>query len=337
MAYGKIFESMFSGSMVGSGSTVFAVWAYVIANAKPPGFVELNPKLLAAIIGCTVDEILAAMKVLESPDPESRCKDHDGRRLLSEGAFLYHVPSWHRYHDLRNEIERRHQNREAQRRHRQKSSASVSNGQHASAKSAHADADTEAESNHPPTHPSTSTSVPVPSAVPGGWVGGEPPVAMTQTKPQAPTPPVPDRASVPDRAASVPGTVLTIDERLAAAKMGSIEEAEAIADYLGWGLRASGRREMLQGLIAQGMGVHHMVELDRLAKKQGRAPAALAWSWLQSGAWVGIVTETGFPVVPQHLQERFDDDEESPPPPRALRALPPAVGAIYGENQKAPR
>ena len=48
--YGRIFESMFTGSMVGSGPLVFAVWAYVLAHERD-GLVELNLLLFATIIG----------------------------------------------------------------------------------------------------------------------------------------------------------------------------------------------------------------------------------------------------------------------------------------------
>jgi hypothetical protein len=65
--YGKIFERMFTGTMYGSGPVVFSVWAYVIANARPPGVVSLNPKLLAATIGCSTEEIRLAIEFLTRP------------------------------------------------------------------------------------------------------------------------------------------------------------------------------------------------------------------------------------------------------------------------------
>ena len=123
MAYGKIFESMFTGSMVGAGAPVFAVWAYVIASAKPPGVVELNPKLIAVVLGESKESIEKAIEALCSPDPESRTKDHDGRRLIREGEYLYAVPTWEKYNQLRNEVERRASNRESQRRWREKRKA----------------------------------------------------------------------------------------------------------------------------------------------------------------------------------------------------------------------
>lgn len=120
MAYGKIFESLYTGSMVGAGLNVFATWAYVIANAKPPGTIELNPRIMATIFGCSQEEVKAAIDYLCSPDESSRTPDFDGRRLIPEGSFLYSVPTWAKYNQLRNEVERRAANREAQRRWREK-------------------------------------------------------------------------------------------------------------------------------------------------------------------------------------------------------------------------
>lgn len=138
-SYGKIFGSMFTGSMVGSGPVVLSLWAYVIANAQPPGVVELNPRLLAYIIGCKVQEIEAAIEVLCGPDKSSRTEDMEGRRLIQEGAMQYRVVTWAKYNKVRNDEARRAQNREAQARYRRKSSLTVSTVSHASAESAHRD------------------------------------------------------------------------------------------------------------------------------------------------------------------------------------------------------
>jgi hypothetical protein len=117
--YGKHFSSMYSGSMVGAGLNVFAVWGYVIANAVDSR-VELNPKLLAMILGCKEKEIITAIEYLTAPDPNSRSKDHEGRRLLPDGQFQYTVPTHETYRRILNEDERREYNRRKQAEHRAK-------------------------------------------------------------------------------------------------------------------------------------------------------------------------------------------------------------------------
>lgn len=122
--YGRHFESMYSGSMIGAGAPVFAVWGYVIAHMKPPHFdVELNPKLLAFILGEPECEIESALVTLTSPDPRSRSKTEDGRRLLKKGEYLYHVVNGETYNAIRNEEEKKAYWRDQKQRQRAKSAS----------------------------------------------------------------------------------------------------------------------------------------------------------------------------------------------------------------------
>lgn len=122
--FGKHFASMYTGSMVGKGALMFAVMGYVIANVRPDkivgGQVELNPILLAAIFGESVTDIQKAIDALCSPDPTSRSKDEEGRRLVRLGQFDYRVVNFKKYFAIRNEEIRREQNRVAQARFREK-------------------------------------------------------------------------------------------------------------------------------------------------------------------------------------------------------------------------
>lgn len=120
--YGKIFSSLFTGSMYGAGSCKFALMAYVIANMRPDkevGFqVELNVLDLANRIGESPEAIQAGITYLCSPDPNSRSGGEDGRRLVKVGAFDYRVVNGTTYAALRSEEERREKNRVRQERFR---------------------------------------------------------------------------------------------------------------------------------------------------------------------------------------------------------------------------
>ena len=105
--YGKLFSSMYEGSMVGAGPVVFAVWGYCIAKADLDGTVLLNPQLLAPIIGTSRVEIDQAMKYLQEPDEHSKNPEHDGRRLLHQTGHLYFVVSHEHYRNMKNNEERR--------------------------------------------------------------------------------------------------------------------------------------------------------------------------------------------------------------------------------------
>jgi len=143
--FGKHFSSMYTGSMVGSGTLAFAVWGYCIANHDQDGFIEVNPKLLATIFGDTTpEEIQAVLDQFCEPDKQSRTPEQEGRRLTKEGPFLYHMVNAVKYRKLKDLDARRRQNREAQRRRRvkiDKMSANVSNNNLMSSTSAHTDKD----------------------------------------------------------------------------------------------------------------------------------------------------------------------------------------------------
>jgi hypothetical protein len=93
--FGRIFETMYQGSMVGAGPNVFALWPYVIAHMRGHSeygaLVELNPVLLGFIFGTKESDVEAAIDYLCSPDPKSRTPTEDGRRLVKMGQFLYRV------------------------------------------------------------------------------------------------------------------------------------------------------------------------------------------------------------------------------------------------------
>lgn len=130
--YGKAFESMYEGSMVGAGAVVFAVWNYCIAKNRN-GCVELNPKLVGFILGESPDEISEAISVLSSPDIASRSKDEEGRRLMKEGEYQYRMVNWEKYFGMKSAVDQREYNRVAQARHRAKVASVVLTGADAEA------------------------------------------------------------------------------------------------------------------------------------------------------------------------------------------------------------
>jgi hypothetical protein len=135
--YGKHFSSTYTGSMFGAGPTVFAVWGYVIANTRE-GTIELNPKLLASIIGTTEVNIKKAIQYLAKPDLHSRSKKENGRRLIREGEFMYRVPTYFDYRGLQDENQRREYLRVKKAESRARIKARVNqDGQHQSTKVNH--------------------------------------------------------------------------------------------------------------------------------------------------------------------------------------------------------
>jgi hypothetical protein len=142
--YGKFFSSAFTGSMYGSGEHIFAVWGYVIANAVK-STIELNPIMLAGVLGTTKERVEEAITFLCQPDPLSRNPAENGRRLVREGMFQYRVVSHELYRRVLDEESRREYNRVKQKEHRQrvKKSLTVNDSQLQSSVSAHTEAEEE--------------------------------------------------------------------------------------------------------------------------------------------------------------------------------------------------
>lgn len=115
---------MYEGSLYGSGAVVFAVWGFVIATQRPDkkvgSQVTLNPHRLADTLGESVTSVQKAIEFLCKPDPESTTKAEGGRRLIQVGTFDYRVVNGAKYMAIRDEEQRREQNREAQRKFRDK-------------------------------------------------------------------------------------------------------------------------------------------------------------------------------------------------------------------------
>lgn len=124
MTYGKLFSSLYTGSMIGAGAVPFALMPYIISNANPDrthgGYIELNPVLLSAIIGVSEKEIEEGIEFLCAPDPKSRTPDEDGRRLIQISPFAYRVVNYAKYKAIRDEEDRREQNRLSQETFRKK-------------------------------------------------------------------------------------------------------------------------------------------------------------------------------------------------------------------------
>lgn len=95
--YGKVFESMYTGSMYGAGMHVFAVWGWILAHKDENGRVEANPELVAHELGGVAQQVTDALTYLCAPDPNSRSKEQDGCRLVKVSQFGYEVVNNDKY------------------------------------------------------------------------------------------------------------------------------------------------------------------------------------------------------------------------------------------------
>lgn len=90
----------------------------MLAMADPNGVVPGTIPGFAKIAGVTIDEMRNAFAILTAPDPDSRSKEFDGRRVIVLDNGDWQLVNYAKYRTARDQEERRFQNKEAQARYR---------------------------------------------------------------------------------------------------------------------------------------------------------------------------------------------------------------------------
>lgn len=99
----------------------------LLAHCDRDGVADIHPRAIAEEVGLPIEQVRAALDVLESPDNESRSPAEEGRRIVrvdEHRMWGWRVVNYGKYRAIRNEDDRRKQNREAQARWREKSKQS---------------------------------------------------------------------------------------------------------------------------------------------------------------------------------------------------------------------
>lgn len=120
--YAKIFTSIYQGTLRGNTHGL-VVFTNLLAHADSDGWVDIHPRAIAEEVGLPIDAVKAALLMLESPDPESRSPDMEGRRIAridEHRDWGWRIVNHAKYRAIRNEEDRREQNRLAQARWREK-------------------------------------------------------------------------------------------------------------------------------------------------------------------------------------------------------------------------
>lgn len=151
--YTKLWSDIVHSTIWREEAHVRLVWITMLAISDRNGYVGASLPGLADAARVTVDEAREALIRLAAPDPDSRTKDHEGRRITdAEGGWTILNYLYHREREAGER--RRVQVREAVRRHRAKKkpkdviaySDSVTNGKRGKPMQKHR-ADAEAEKN----------------------------------------------------------------------------------------------------------------------------------------------------------------------------------------------
>lgn len=145
--YVKLFASLYQGTLRGKSDEIL-VFTNLLAHADKHGIVDKHWRAISEETGLSKEQVQAAIKNLEAPDIESRSPEMNGARITrldEHRAWGWMVVNYEKYRAIRNEDDRREQNRIAQERWRNKHLVSnVSRAKPLSAQ-AEAEADTEAK------------------------------------------------------------------------------------------------------------------------------------------------------------------------------------------------
>ncbi len=119
--YVKLFTSLYQGTLRGRTNEIL-VFTNLLAHADQHGIVDMHWRAIADETGLSEKAVKAAILNLESPDIESRSPECNGCRIVrtdDHKAWGWQVVNYVKYRAIRNEDDRREQNRLAQKRYRE--------------------------------------------------------------------------------------------------------------------------------------------------------------------------------------------------------------------------
>lgn len=104
--YAKLFQSILDSSIWCEDSATRLVWITMLAMKNRDGNVEAAVPGLANRARVSIEDCRKALQVFLSPDPESRSKDHEGRRI-KEIPGGWHILNHEVYRDKMSAADRR--------------------------------------------------------------------------------------------------------------------------------------------------------------------------------------------------------------------------------------
>lgn len=123
--YAKLFASLYQGTLRGQPHEIL-VFTNLLAHTGRDGTVDKHFRAISEETGLTMDEVKAAILVLESPDPESRSPEEMGARIVrldEHRVWGWRVVNHGKYRAIRSEDDRAEQNRLAQKRFRERNNS----------------------------------------------------------------------------------------------------------------------------------------------------------------------------------------------------------------------
>ena len=106
--YGKIFDSMYEGTLYGHWEAI-ATLQQMLVLCNKDGVVEMTPQAIAARTSFPFDVIQKGIKVLSEPDPYSRTPGEEGRRIVlldPSRPWGWRLVNYAKYQQIKNRQEK---------------------------------------------------------------------------------------------------------------------------------------------------------------------------------------------------------------------------------------
>lgn len=79
--YVPLFDSLTKGTLCGKWPDI-GLWPIVLSMADKNGVIDATPTYIAQVTGLEIQDVVACMSRFCEPDPSSRSREHEGRRLV---------------------------------------------------------------------------------------------------------------------------------------------------------------------------------------------------------------------------------------------------------------
>jgi len=125
--YGKIFESIYEGSLYGQYEAIVTFQALIVL-ADEDGLIDISPQALSGKTSIPLEVVRKGLKVLQQSDPHSRSPSEDGKRIVlldEDREFGWRIVNYEYYRNLARRADTREKSRERKRRERERSSQVV--------------------------------------------------------------------------------------------------------------------------------------------------------------------------------------------------------------------
>jgi hypothetical protein len=97
MSYTPLDSDFLTSTMLKEGPDVVAIWTLLLASTDKVGESSMQPAAAASLLRISDERAEAAFAVLAAPDPKSRNKEHQGKRILPVEGGKWFIVSAQKY------------------------------------------------------------------------------------------------------------------------------------------------------------------------------------------------------------------------------------------------